>query len=174
MGDVGFLGGTSTDGITQAEFSIDGSIDNFEMDLLEVLLPGAIFSPFGNGCAGSAGVLQLSSAGTPQLGQSFQVTVSGVPGAGAMLVGGSNTVFGPLMLPFDFTSIGAPGCSLLVSPDILQNVTSMGNQVTWSVSLPCVNQLNGAMFFTQLLSLDMTANPLGVALSNGGQSVIGF
>ncbi|MGH7151897.1 MAG: integrin alpha, partial [Planctomycetota bacterium] len=77
---------------------------------------------YGTGCpAGGTGIPRIGIRGVPEIGTTTAVNVSKtVPGGRALLVLGlSDTAWGPVPLPLDLGSLGMAGCSLLASADLL-------------------------------------------------------
>jgi hypothetical protein len=136
------------------------------------------FSTFGQGCRGNAGVPSLAAAPGqwPWLGSPFTLQAARLP-ANQPLIGflgfSRTTWFGQFALPFDLTSLGMPGCSLLVSGHLIDVVPNQGGTATWSLQIPTQTELVGANFYNQLFALDPGANPLGVIVTNGSQSTLG-
>jgi hypothetical protein len=127
--------------------------------------------------AGSRAVApQLSSSELPTAGKSFQLDLSqGRKSSGAaMLLGFSKTSWAGIPLPFDLGLLGAKGCDLLVSWDILvPTVTDASGDAAVRLPLPAGKDMLGATFHSQFLVLDPPANPLGFVWSNGGSATIG-
>ena len=118
----------------------------------------------------------LTSAETPQIGNQFPVTVDQArPGAVALLLlGASNTSFGGIPLPLDLGTVGAPGCPLLASGELMQAVAINGSgRGSFVFDIPNNIYMLGGRFYNQYLVIDPAANALGVAVSNGGVGVIG-
>ncbi|MEE9127512.1 MAG: hypothetical protein V3U11_10260 [Planctomycetota bacterium] len=119
----------------------------------------------------------LSSTGAPSLGnKSFAVNLSGATTNARVIAafGSSNTSWNGTSLPLDMSPMGAPKCSLLVSPDLFVFLSSDANGRA-SVTLPIPNdsKLLGKNFHCQWAIADSTANQLGMILSNGGSGVLG-
>ena len=135
----------------------------------------ATFSGYGAGCRGSAGVPKLSNIGLPWIGQRMTIQLSSLPskGAAALLFGGSRTKWGPFTLPLKLDGIGATGCSLFASPDLLFPGAVSGGRVGFTLVIPGVPALTGVNFYTQGFALDATANRFGATLSNAGAARIG-
>ncbi len=92
-----------------------------------------------------------------------------------LFVGVSNTKWLGLSLPWDVTSIGAAGCSLLSSGEImLQSRVGSTGGVGYSIDLPDDTGLIGITVFHQFVVFDSGANALGVALSGAARVKIGF
>jgi hypothetical protein len=75
-------------------------------------------------------------------------------------------------LPLDLTFLGAPGCFLNVSPDLLDFVVGAGNTATWTLSIPNTGSLSGAMFYQQAAPLD-TINASGFVASDAAGMIVG-
>ncbi len=123
------------------------------------------------------GVPQLTTIGLPELGRTFDIELSFAQrrAPAVLMLGGSNTVFGPTALPFDLTGAGAPGCAVLVAPELtLSSPASSTGTARQAIAVPAVSSLAGLSFFAQWLVTDPGANPLGVALSNAGTAIIGW
>lgn len=118
----------------------------------------------------------LGSSGTPEINRSFDVTVSqGLGSANAALIlGASNTAWSGGPLPFSLASLGAPGCSLLVSMNAMAGTTldaSGFGKITLSV--PNDPQLIGVKAYGQFYVVDAGANALQIAVSAGGEIRVG-
>jgi serine protease AprX len=116
---------------------------------------------------------RLDNNGLPTLNTSYAVTLAdALPVAAAVLGSGiSNTTWGGNPLPFALP--GAPGCNLLVSPDVIDAViTSATGTGSLSFSVPNIPALIGASIFHQWAVLD-AVNPLGLVVSNAGRATFG-
>jgi len=139
----------------------------------------ASYATFGTGCSSSAGTPKLAAAtgSLPWVGEKFTVEVSGLPKAvynvPFLLVGASSKSWGSTPLPFDLKPLGAPGCPLLVSPDLMLLLTNSGGTTTLAATIPTSYTLLGLEIFEQAYVLDSSANTLGIAVSNGGVARIG-
>lgn len=85
--------------------------------------------------------------------------------------GFSNTSYGPLLLPFDMTPVGAPGNSLYVSLDLVLPCTwkmvSGRNVAESAFPIPNVKGLEGFVMYAQGIFVDLSANAFGVVTSPG-------
>jgi len=137
----------------------------------------ATYSPFGTGCAGSAGTPSLGaeSLERPWTGSVFSVGIGSLPpgSATAVSLGASNTRWGAASLPFDLTGLGAPGCALYASAEAVMPVTNVAGTATLTLAIPNVPGLAGLTFYNQAFVADPAANPLGVTVSNGGAAMVG-
>ena len=134
-----------------------------------------LYTTFGAGCAGSAGIAQNLATPAPRIGQSSTITLSPVPTTAVALlfVGTSNTFstsFGPL--PLDLTAFGAPGCFARVSDDAAQFFTIGSGSATVPLAVPNNPFFVGVQLFTQGVVFD-TTNALGLVLSDAAAMTIG-
>jgi hypothetical protein len=90
-----------------------------------------------------------------------------------VVTGFSNTLWGPVPLPFDLGGFGLPGCQLLVDPMVSTPVAQTAGAATWTLAIPNLAMYLGLRFFNQAASFDFGANPTGVTVSNGGDGTIG-
>jgi hypothetical protein len=124
------------------------------------------------GCSGSNGVRPtLAYGGSPQLGSTMQVGVSGGPTAPGT-VGVLAWSFRPRVGPFALDVFGAPGCSAYVFGDVATWIVTSGGAHT--VSLPLAPGLApGFPIWNQWFFFDPPANALGLCGSNFGRFMIG-
>jgi hypothetical protein len=135
----------------------------------------ATYAPFGSGCAGWAGTPWLTANGNrPVLGQPFALSLYNLPPDHSTLVcfGLSNSNWSGVPLPASLAAVGAPGCTLLVSPDWLGPVFNWAGYATWTLTIPAAPALAGATFFQQAAAIDHS-NALGLVFTNGGAGVVG-
>lgn len=137
----------------------------------------ARYAPFGQGCAGTAGVPELSAVagGRPWLGDVLQIELDRIPtgNTGALVTGASNTTWGGVRLPLDLTPFGFVGCRLWTSAEILLPAVSSQGVARWSLPIPANPALLGAEIFQQGLVIDPLANPAGIVVSNAVRATIG-
>jgi hypothetical protein len=76
-------------------------------------------------------------------------------------------------LPLDLTSLGLPGCELLVSGNVIEPLIVAGGIARWSLPVPPDPALVGATFHQQALVVDAGANAAGLLVSNGASGRIG-
>ncbi|MEQ1634828.1 MAG: kelch repeat-containing protein, partial [Planctomycetota bacterium] len=135
----------------------------------------ASFTGYGTGCPGSRGVPQLFAINNdiPRTGSLFEAQVNNLPWNAPtfLLFGLSNTNSSGLPLPFDLSVAGAHGCTLLTSIDNIIPLTNVLGSAVWSLQIP---HLPGASFYLQAVPFELSANALGVALSNGGHGLLGL
>jgi len=115
----------------------------------------------------------IGVSGTPQLGTTYQPTVSDAPPSmPAVLASGlSNQIYQgqslPLVLP------GAPGCDLLVAADVLDlTATSSAGFAIRPIAVPNQPPLVGLELYHQWYVYDSAANTFGFISSNAGRALI--
>ena len=125
--------------------------------------------PYGVGCNGASGRVELSAQGVFSIGQVVQlVSTNHAPAApGAVLIGFSDTNYLGINLPFSLDgTLGTVGCSLLASAEItLGAVSSATAPATIAFPIVISGPTFGARFFTQHVCLEPV--PGGVSVSNG-------
>lgn len=136
------------------------------------------FSPFGAGCAGAAGTPVLDAVpprSIPRIGEGFGLRITSLPvdRPTFLYLGFSRAMWHGVALPLDLAPLGAPGCSLLVGPDLVLPLWNLGGVAPVTLSIPNDQGLVGIRFFVQGWAADPTANQLGIVVSNGGQGLIG-
>jgi hypothetical protein len=126
--------------------------------------------PFGAGCAGSLGTPVLANVPFvyPWLGDTMRTAMQISPSGGAIFV----TSFGSTP-PVSLAAVGAPGCDLLVPPDVVEFRQTLAGRAEWSLAIPNVPALASTTFRQQAFSFDVVANPLGLTASNGVTVTLG-
>lgn len=121
-------------------------------------------------------VPRLYSTDTPQINNQFRVRLSQCrPSSFAiLLLGLSDTFYNNTPLPLDLGAYGAPGCTLLTSPDDqrILLVDSAG-AANLQYNIPNNFYLLNLQFYNQALVADGPANALGFAVTNGGVGLLG-
>ncbi len=137
----------------------------------------AVFTPYGSGCPGTAGIPALSQVPGrgAWIGENMELSVSGLPsGKPAILVlGPSKRNWGPLPLPFDLGPLGMKGCSLYTGAYQAFFLPNRGGRALWSQAVPGTPGLVGGKFYSQGLVFDPGANLLGLTTTNGGEIQVG-
>ena len=88
--------------------------------------------------------------------------------------GSSRNKWGPLPLPFDFKVLGAPGCLLYASADLMVGGRTHTSGVpTFSVPIPNSPRFVNVLFYNQIMVNDPGANPAGIALTRAGAGKVG-
>lgn len=128
----------------------------------------------GGGVPGA--IPELTSNGVPAIGGAFSLDLTdAVPNSAvALLFGNSDSQWNGVLLPFSLQPLGAPGCDLLVAVDITAALlTDAGGAASLPVNVPNQTALLDVLFYTQFAVLDLAANAMGLAFSNGGVGLIG-
>ena len=136
----------------------------------------ASYLTYGRGCAGSAGVPQLTSAQRPWLGEGFGVQLTRLPNSAAAAVvslGFSDRNWLGVPLPFALANLGMPGCDLLAAFEFSFVVPATSGAATFTLPLCDCPNLAGLGFYQQGFVLDAGANAAGMVVSNAGAGVIG-
>lgn len=135
---------------------------------------------YGNPCAGTQGFVPiLGSAANATRGKTFKVELHNArPGSVALgVLGVSDKTFGSLTLPFSLAVLGAPGCELNASMDIVQAQPTSGKGAgygvsAWSWPIPNEARFKGATLYFTTLVVDVGSNNLGIVNSNGLKVII--
>lgn len=137
-------------------------------------VPGS-FQRFGTGCAGTAGLPTIGIAAPPRIGTTVTLSVTNVRALqpGILLFGTSDTSWGSQPLPAPLDGYGMPGCTLWISPDSIESLSTALGTARWSSPIPNRVELLGARFFNQFLLLDPGVNALGVVSSDASVTEIG-
>jgi hypothetical protein len=135
----------------------------------------AITTPFGAGCGGAAGPLTITTADRPWLGTTVTIDWTNAPAASAVLLafGWSRQLWLGVPLPLALGPIGMPGCSLLVSLDLVEARFTVGSTLQQDVFLPYVASALGLELSLQGFGLEPAANPAGLTASNGIALLLG-
>jgi hypothetical protein len=123
----------------------------------------AQFTPYGQGCPGSAGTPVLANApySLPWLGDTLTTRVTSVPSTAPVvfLTGASSTPATHL------ASYGMPGCFQFVDVAVAAFTIANGGLASWSIAVPNAAAIAGTSLFQQALVLD-TVNAFGGVVSN--------
>ncbi|MCC6670701.1 MAG: DUF4397 domain-containing protein [Planctomycetes bacterium] len=111
-----------------------------------------------------------SSVSNPELGETFEFVLDGarpnVPGM--LLVGVSSTRLGGLVLPLDLGYLGATGCTLYTSGEVMLPLTTDGaGRATYRAAAPGFLAGTRGSAYAQFIHMAQGANPFGMQLSNG-------
>jgi hypothetical protein len=139
----------------------------------------ASFTQFGQGCLGPVGTPMLSAVAgsSPRIGQSLQVVLSNMPASPFnfpfLAAGFDNQTWNGSPLPVPLDSLGMPGCSVWIRPDLSFTLTNVGGTASWSLSIPYVLSFVGANIYVQGAVLVPGFNPGSVTVSNAAHIVVG-
>ena len=127
---------------------------------------------FGTGCPSSAAQTPALAVGAyAYLGGNLSYSLSRAPGNSLVWL---NMDFTPIP-PLDMTPFGAPGCTLLVNPQIaLASQGSPSGSASWNFTLPTDRSFFHANVYAQSLIFDLFANNLGFVTSNGTSIRVGM
>ena len=158
--------------VAAGEFWATSSAACGNVDRLASTCPAGV-APFGAGCASSLGPVLQNPIDWPWLGGIYRGGATGVPAQGfGVVITGFTQVSIPIasLLPQ-----GLPGCSLLVSPDLLDVLLPIGGQVITQVAIPPTPTLVGQTFYQQVapFEYDLLGNLTAISSSNGLALTIG-
>ena len=105
-----------------------------------------------------------------RIGSFAEFFVAAPAPVGAISLGFSQTAWGPVPLPVRLDALGAPGCELLQSLDLV--FPTLPGTVE-NLPVPADPGLVGGVVFTQALLLDPAVNALGLYTTNGIRLVVG-
>jgi hypothetical protein len=126
--------------------------------------PTPTWVAFGSGCTGASGVPVLQLVSLPGIGSNFSLRAQSLAGSFAYMVTGLDTLSVPLQ-PFDL-GFGV-GCTLLVSPDLIEFLPQAAGSATWSFAIPNVPALAGMHLYNQVAEFGAPS-----AVSNAGNGEI--
>ncbi|HEX6943543.1 MAG TPA: hypothetical protein VF128_11490 [Gemmatimonadaceae bacterium] len=115
----------------------------------------ATSSSYGAGCSGSGGSNALVATDLPWLGGTYRGLATGMPFLGFAVV---VTGLAPLALPIAaILPQGLPGCSALVTPDVLELTIPSAGRVVTQLGIPDAVSLIGAQFRQQVVPFETNA-----------------
>ncbi len=173
-----YLLGLAADVAPTRALLFGGSTGSSETHLLDLNnFAPAMYEPYGSGCNGSNGIPTLGAlnCNPPFINETFTAQLTNIPsGAAAQLIFGlSNTKWGSINLPMDWSLFGFTGCSLNASLDFFLPMATNGTSATLAAPVPNDSNLVGVGFFNQAFVVDSQANGAGATLSNGAASHVG-
>ena len=129
----------------------------------------AHYTPYGQGCSGSAGTPSLSPLGgaLPWIGGAFEFELSNlVAGQPAWaFVGVSNQQWGAIPLPFELSLLGLTGCRIFASGEIVLPLVNTAGLAQGSLEIPVVPAIVGTTVYLQGLAADPVR---GLTVSDAG------
>jgi len=133
----------------------------------------ATAASFGAGCTGSAGPNVLTATSLPWIGSTFRSAATGMPAISlALVVRGFSTLATPLsaILPQ-----GGAGCTLLVSPDLLELALPAAGSLQMQIAIPNSVALVAQTFHEQVVPVEFDAvgNIVALTSTNALQLTIG-
>jgi hypothetical protein len=139
----------------------------------------ARFTPFGTGCAGSAGVPALGAAPgqLPWIGSTFGMDFTNLPnpatGPVFACMGLSRTMWGAIPLPSSLSGLGMTGCTAFIDPSVTVIRSIAGGNATLSIGIPSSLPLEGVRFFVQGVVFDAGVNSANLTVTNAGEATVG-
>lgn len=128
-----------------------------------------VMSPYGSPCPGSQSTPFLTGIGSAMIGDSPAMHLFGaLPNTGVL------SMVGTTPSSLDLTSLGAPGCQLLVNPIIMDLIFSdAAGSASTLINIPINASLVGQHLYVQDAIYDPNANALDFNTSNGIDIKIG-
>ena len=146
--------------------------------------PPPAFLPFGQGCAGTAGVPALGAhnGSLPRLGTTFQMRLSNLPNGPVFLplgfLGYSNTTAYGLQLPLSMGLYGMPPqCLQFVDPTngYFYTLTNGGGIADWDVPIPNNPMLYNSSVYVQAIVFDWSLPfAMPAVATNAGEMVMRY
>ncbi|MBL8753486.1 MAG: hypothetical protein JNK15_09310, partial [Planctomycetes bacterium] len=119
---------------------------------------------YGAGCVGSGGLNVLAATALPWLNGTYRGRATGMPNTGFVAV---VTGFQGLALPIAAVlPQGLPGCSVLVTPDLIDVAFAVGGQVTTAVPIPGSPNLVGVQLRQQVAPFETNGAGTLTAISS--------
>ncbi|MEM7205290.1 MAG: hypothetical protein AAF628_33855 [Planctomycetota bacterium] len=168
-------------GCSATEGNVGTRIDRPDLaNAIDTVLASRIvgtMTEYGSGCAGTAGVPELSMLGNPDIGYVVRVQLDKLPvgQAGMLGVGISDTIWGAVPLPLDLDPLRLEGCTLHASLELTLGITTASGSTTIFVPLANDPSLIGGQVFFQAFVLDPGApgRTVGASVTNAGALSIG-
>lgn len=141
-------------------------------ELRAQMLVGSRPTTFGRGCPGShggepkIGARQGAAIGTPF---SMDLFAAGSARISLLAFGSERDQFASLLLPLPAPSVGvaAPGCTLLLAPQLLEaRLSDASGCASFALAMPLLPNLRGSRHVAQWFVLDAAANAAGLIASD--------
>jgi trimeric autotransporter adhesin len=133
--------------VAGGEFGLDSSVISDNVAQLAPPCP-ATASSYGAGCSGTGGANTLVATELPWLGGTYRGLATGMPPLGFVVTA---TGFQALALPIAaILPQGLPGCSALVTPDLLELAIPSAGRVAVQLAIPNTPSLVGAQLRQQV------------------------
>ncbi|HET6201931.1 MAG TPA: hypothetical protein VFI25_03915 [Planctomycetota bacterium] len=133
----------------------------------------------GAGCPDAQGTpLYLAASGCPDLGATLTLVLTGSPAntvPAILALGVSNATWSGLPLPLDLAFLGAPGCFVYTSNEVLlPGIPNAGGAASLALGIPNDPSLVGGVAYAQGFQVDLALpTPLPLASSNNLAVTIG-
>ncbi|HEU4420358.1 MAG TPA: hypothetical protein VFT55_15580, partial [Planctomycetota bacterium] len=148
--------------IAGGQFTVAGGVASAYVAKLTTTCPATAVS-YGAGCTGSGGPNVLAATSLPWTGSTFRSVATGMP-APALALGviGFSTISIPMpaILPQ-----GVPGCTLLVSPDLLDVYVPAVGSVQTQLVIPNTVALAGVVLHQQVVPIELSGTGTITALT---------
>ena len=149
--------------VAGGDFHLDGTMVSENVAQLVPPCP-ATASSYGAGCSGTGGVNTLVATQLPWLGGTYRGLASGMPSLGFAVV---VTGLAPLALPIAaILPQGLPGCSALVTPDVLELAIPAAGRVASQLAIPDTVSLIGAQLRQQVAPFETNAGGAVTAITS--------
>ncbi|MBK9387539.1 MAG: hypothetical protein IPN34_22220 [Planctomycetes bacterium] len=169
---VGRIANTTSAAATTANFPSASTTQNFayEIEITGTTCNGRVVLR-GVGCNDAGGVpLAISYRGCPDRLSTLSTTVAlsaGNQGPSFLMIGLSDLQWLGIQLPLDLGLLGATGCSLYVSQEVLVGpLATGGGSSSFALPIPAGAFLVGARAYLQYANLSPGANPLSLVTSS--------
>jgi hypothetical protein len=155
--------------VAGGDFQLDGATISENIAQLVPPCP-ATASSYGAGCSGSGGANTLVATELPWLGGTFRGLATGMPSLGFAV---TVTGLAPLALPIAaILPAGLPGCSALVTPDVLELAIPSAGRVTTQLAIPNTLSLVGAQLRQQVAPFETNAGGAITAITSSNALLI--
>jgi hypothetical protein len=112
---------------------------------------------FGAGCPSSGGANVLTTTALPVANGTFRATGTGLPATAIVIAVSSVTPTAPPLPLASVLAQALPGCTLHVTPDILEALVTTTGTVQSSLLLPDSPPIIGVTFYHQMVPIEVDA-----------------
>ncbi|HEX6812527.1 MAG TPA: glycoside hydrolase family protein [Planctomycetota bacterium] len=126
------------------------------------------------GCASSGGANTLAATSLPWIGATFQASGTGLPATALVVSATGVLTMPPLPMSVVFAQ-GVPGCSLVVTPDVLDVVATTTGTAQTAIAIPNSPAIVGMSFYHQMVPIEIDASWqwLAVTVTNALRLTVG-
>jgi hypothetical protein len=140
--------------VAAGQFTTAGGVAVGNLAQLTTTCPATAVSS-GAGCTGSGGPNVLTATTLPWTGAMFRSVASGMPGNALVL---SALGFATVSIPLSsILPQGVPGCTLFVSPTLLELYLPSAGSVSTQLAIPNTVSLAGQVFHQQVVPVELGA-----------------
>lgn len=143
---------------------------------LAILRGFAWQTQFGSGCSGGGITPTLIAITPPTLGTNMTLRAGNLSFAAIATVGAvglTDQTWNGVPLPIDLSSVGLPGCSLLIDPALTTFATQNAANASWTIAIPNNAAVVGQALFAQAFPLVLGANPANAVATNAIEGIVG-